>query len=115
MGHFLEKDMPGFMIINEGLEPLKYLIALGIMKLGGPALVPSSFPFPYGNRIITDNPLELVESGDHFPNLRMRYYNDELISLPEYCNPAFVNEKIETGCILGEDILLSSASDQHKA
>lgn len=101
MGHFLEKDMPGFMIINEDLEPLKYLIALGIMKLGAPALVPSSFPFPYGNRIVTDNPLELVESGIHFPNLRMRYYNDEIISLPEYCNPAFVNEKIENGYILG--------------
>lgn len=101
MGHFLEKDMPGFMIIAEGLNPLKYLIALGIMKLGAPALVPSSFPFPYGSRITTDNPLELVESGVHFPNLRMRYYNDEIISLPEYCNPAFVNEKIEDGTVFG--------------
>ena len=101
MGHFLEKDMPGFMIITENLEPLKYLIALGIMKLGAPALVPSSFPFPYGNRIATDNPVELVESGIHFPNLRMRYYNDEIISLPEYCNPAFVNEKIEDGTVFG--------------
>lgn len=101
MGHFLEKDMPGFMIIAESLNPLKYLIALGIMKLGAPALVPSSFPFPYGSRITTDNPLELVESGVHFPNLRMRYYNDEIISLPEYCNPAFVNEKIEDGTVFG--------------
>ncbi|NJD01029.1 MAG: hypothetical protein FIA99_00150 [Ruminiclostridium sp.] len=101
MGHFLEKDMPGFMIITDALEPLKYLIALGIMKLGAPALVPSSFPFPYGNRITTDNPLELVESGVHFPNLRMRYYNGEIISLPGYCNPAFINEKIEKGTFFG--------------
>jgi CO dehydrogenase/acetyl-CoA synthase beta subunit len=101
MGHFLEKDLPGFIIINKDLEPLKYLIALGIMKLGAPALVPSSFPFPYGNRIVTDHHVDLIESGIHFPNLRLRYYKDEVISLPDYCNPAFVNETIETGHVLG--------------
>ena len=101
MGHFLEKDMPGFMIITEDLEPLKYLVALGIMKLGAPALTPSTFPFPYGKRIATDEPAKLVEAGVHFPNLRMRYYNDEVISLPDGCNSAYINESVKEGDIYG--------------
>ena len=101
MGHFLEKDMPGFIIITEDLDPLKYLIALGIMKLGAPALVPPSFPFPYGRRIVTDDPTASVAEGVYFPNLRMRYYNNEIISLPDGCNSAFVNEKICGGITYG--------------
>lgn len=101
MGHFLEKDMPGFMIVTEELPPLKYVVALGIMKLGAPALVPQDFPFPYGNRITTDNPLAMVENGVYFPNLRMRYYKDEVISLPEGCNTAYTNEAVEGGVIYG--------------
>lgn len=101
MGHFLEKDMPGFMIITEGLTPLKYMVSLGIMKLGAPALVPQNFPFPYGNRITTDDPLAIVENGVYFPNLRMRYYKDEVISLPEGCNTAYANEAIKGGIIYG--------------
>jgi CO dehydrogenase/acetyl-CoA synthase beta subunit len=101
MGHFLEKDMPGFMIITEDLDPLKYLISLGIMKLGAPALVPSTFPFPYGMRIVTDEPSILVKEGVRFPNLRMCYYNDEIISLPDGCNSAYVNEDIKEGITYG--------------
>ncbi len=101
MGHFLEKDMPGFMIITEDLEPLKYLVALGIMKLGAPALVPTTFPFPYGRRIVTDDPVRLIEDGVHFPNLRMRYYNDEIIQLPDNCNIAYARETIDEGTTYG--------------
>lgn len=101
MGHFLEKDMPGFMIIAGELTPLKYLTALGIMKLGAPALVPSDFPFPYGRRIVTDDAAILIEQGVHFSNLRMRYYNDEIIELPDGCNIAFANEEIKDGKTYG--------------
>lgn len=101
MGHFLEKDMPGFIIINEDLPPLKYLVALGLMKLGAPAVVPSTFPFPYGNRIVADIIDDKVSRGMSFSNLRIRYYNDEVISLPDFCNPAYGNEKFEKGYVLG--------------
>lgn len=101
MGHFLERDMPGFIIIKESLPPLKYLMALGIMKLGAPAVVPSSFPFPYGNRVVADNTQEIVERGIQFPNLRLRYYNDEVIKLPDYCNPAFSMQKVNAGTVFG--------------
>lgn len=101
MGHFLERDMPGFIIIYKDLNPLKYLIALGLMKLGAPAVVPSTFPFPYGNRVVADNIKDIMERGGHFPNLRQRYFKDEIIALPKYCNPAFADEKIKIGKILG--------------
>jgi CO dehydrogenase/acetyl-CoA synthase beta subunit len=101
MGHFLERDMPGFMIIYRELPALKYMIALGLMKLGAPAVVPSAFPFPYGNRVVADNDDDIVDSGMRFSNLRLRYYKDEVISLPDFCNPAFVNEKIEANCSFG--------------
>jgi CO dehydrogenase/acetyl-CoA synthase beta subunit len=95
MSHFLEEDMPGLIVICEDLPPLKYLITLGLMKLGAPAVVPSTFPFPYGRRVVADNIPDIVDKGSAFPNLRQRYYKDETIHLPDYCNPAFANEKIE--------------------
>ena len=101
MGHFLEKDMPGLIIIYKDLPALKYLITLGLMKLGAPAVVPSTFPFPYGHRVVADDISDIVEKGSHFPNLRQRYYKDEVIRLPDYCNPAFEKEKIETEHHLG--------------
>ncbi|MCL1912506.1 MAG: hypothetical protein FWG10_01155 [Eubacteriaceae bacterium] len=95
MGHFLEKDMPGYILITEDLPALKYIVALGLMKLGAPAVVPSSFPFYYGNRVIADSFDDQLSRGQHFDNLRARYYKDELITLPDYCNPAYVNEEFE--------------------
>jgi acetyl-CoA decarbonylase/synthase complex subunit beta len=94
MGHFLEKDMPGFIIICQDLPPLKYLITLGLMKLGAPAIVPSSFPFPYGYRLVADNTADILKSIANIPNLRQRYFEDEIIRLPVPYNLAFVNEKI---------------------
>ncbi len=101
MGHFLEKDMPGLIIIYKDLPPLKYIIALGLMKLGAPAVVPPTFPFPYGCRVVADTVSDIVEQASRFPNLRQRYYKDEIISLPDYCNPAFEKEKIEAARHLG--------------
>lgn len=95
MGHFLEEDMPGLIVICQDLPPLKYLITLGLMKLGAPAVVPSTFPFPYGRRVVADSIPDIIEKGSAFPNLRQRYYHDEIIRLPDYCNPAFANEKVE--------------------
>ncbi|MFC1717024.1 hypothetical protein ACFL6S_25375 [Candidatus Poribacteria bacterium] len=101
MGHFLEEDMPGLIIINEDLPPLKYLVTLGLMKLGAPAVVPSTFPFPYGYRVVADDLDDIIDKGSQFPNLRQRYYKDEIIRLPDYCNSAFVNQEIEPDRRLG--------------
>jgi acetyl-CoA decarbonylase/synthase complex subunit beta len=86
LGHFLERDLPGLLIVTEDLPPLKYLVTLGLMKLGAPAVVPSSFPFPYGNRVVADSLPDIVRRGGEFPNLRRRYFEDEPISLPAPLN-----------------------------
>lgn len=101
MGHFLEKDMPGLIIIYKNLRPLKYLISLGLMKLGAPAVVPSTFPFPYGYRVVADTVSDIVEQASRFPNLRQRYFKDEIISLPDYCNPACEKEEIQVARHIG--------------
>ncbi len=101
MGHFLERDWPGLLIIAQDLPPLKYLLALGLMKMGAPAVVPPSFPFPYGFRVVADSVAAMVEQGSRFPNLRQRYYRDEVVRLPDYCNPALVHEAFATGRHLG--------------
>ena len=92
--HYLEKDLPGLIFIAGDLPPLKYLIALGLMKLGAPAVVPSSFPFPYGRRVVADNLDEMLERYRSFTNLRTRFHGDEIIRLPEFCNPAYAQETL---------------------
>lgn len=101
MGHFLERDMPGLIFVTEDLPPLKYLVTLGLMKLGAPAVVPSTFPFPYGHRIVADTVPDMLERGSQFENLRQRYFEDEIIALPEPANPAFANETFEPVTRLG--------------
>lgn len=101
MGHYLEDDMPGFIVITEDLPAAKYAVTLGLLKLGAPAIVPSSFPFPYGNRIVADSPPDIVDRGTSFPNLRVKYVGDEVISLPDGCNPALASEAFEPVRILG--------------
>lgn len=101
MGHFLEKDMPGMIIILQDLPPLKYLITLGLMKMGAPAIVPSTFPFPYGYRLVADNIPDILKNITAIPNLRQRYFEDEVIRLPEPCNLAYINEKVQAGSVYG--------------
>ena len=103
MGHFLERDMPGFLAITEDLPPVKYLVTLGLMKLGAPAVVPPTFPFPYGTRVVARTPSEIVERGSRFPNLRQRYYRGEVVELPSFCNPAWASEQFEAETVLGGD------------
>ena len=104
LGHYLEKDMPGVVIIREDLTPLKYLVALGLMKLGAPALVPSTFPFPYGNRVVADTDREILERINGFENLRTKRYGDETISLPEYANTAYAHQEFPVAGRLGGPI-----------
>ncbi|TFG71104.1 MAG: hypothetical protein E4H27_05315 [Anaerolineales bacterium] len=92
MGHFLETDMPGFILVTENLPDLKYLVVLGLMKLGAPAVVPPDYPFPYGNYVVASSPEQALSRGCLFPNLRMRYEENEIIRLPAYCNPAHAQE-----------------------
>ena len=101
LGHFLEADMPGFILITENLPALKYLVVLGLMKLGAPAVVPPDYPFPYGNRTIAGSPEEAGEGCCLFPNLRMLRHEDEVIRLPSFCNPAHAREEFTPAQSIG--------------
>ncbi len=101
MGHFLETDMPGFVLITENLPALKYLVVLGLMKLGAPAVVPPDYPFPYGNYTVANSPEEAVAGGCRFPNLRIRYEENAIIRLPSHCNPAHAQEKFTAASRIG--------------
>ena len=101
LGHFLEKDMPGVVIIRQDLPPLKYLVALGLMKLGAPAIVPSTFPFPYGNRVFADSDEHILQRITGFENLRIKKYGDETLSLPAYANTAYANQEFSAAASLG--------------
>jgi acetyl-CoA decarbonylase/synthase, CODH/ACS complex subunit beta len=105
MGHFLERDMPGFLAVTEDLPPVKYLVTLGLMKLGAPAVVPPTFPFPYGTRVVARTSSEIIERGSRFPNLRQRYYRGEVVELPSFCNPAWGSEQFEAETVRGGDSL----------
>ena len=101
MGHFLETDMPGFVLITENLPALKYLVVLGLMKLGAPAVVPPDYPFPYGNYAVASDPETAVTSSCVFPNLRVRYDENEAIRLPTGCNPAHAQEEFAAATRIG--------------
>jgi acetyl-CoA decarbonylase/synthase complex subunit beta len=101
LGHYLEKDMPGLMVIAGDLPPLKYALALGLMKMGAPAVVPFNYPFPYGNTRRAGTREEILNQAQTFPNLRKKYYKDEVIALPEFCDPAWQNESFEKSLSYG--------------
>ena len=95
LSHFLEGDMPGLLIITQELAPLEYLVALGLMQLGAPAVVPSSFPFPYGYREPADDAEGIIARALNFPNLRRRVYKDESIGLPTPLDAANLHERLD--------------------
>jgi hypothetical protein len=101
LGHFLETDMPGFILITENLPALTYLVVLGLMKLGAPAVVPPDYPSPYGNCTVAASPEEAVESCCLFPNLRILHHENEVIRLPSFCNPAHAREEFTAAQSIG--------------
>jgi acetyl-CoA decarbonylase/synthase complex subunit beta len=102
MSHFLEDDGPGIVIVHgrqPGVEPL---LTLGYMLMGVPAIVPSSFPFAYGNRAVVDSVEGILEECMKFPNLRIIEHEGVKYQLPEYCNPANLGQKFEVSRTLGD-------------
>jgi len=94
IGHFLEEVGPGILIVHGDQSDEESLLTLGCMLLGTPAIVPSTFPFPYGNRLVIDSLDEILEASIQFPNLRVLEYKGETFQLPPYCDPANVRETV---------------------
>lgn len=95
MGHFLEQDMPGAMVVFGEIGPVEGLVLLALMKMGCPAVVDAAFPYDIGPRAVVQNDDEVLEALGGFPNMRVRLFRGEVFSLPEGIDPANRYQKVQ--------------------
>ena len=100
MGHFLERDMPGAMVVLGEIAPIEGLVLLSLMKMGCPAVVDETFPYEIGPRAVARSDEEIVEALGEFPNMRVRMLDGRLLSLPDGADPAYLRERIETARVI---------------
>lgn len=73
VAHFLEEHGPGVVFwLKKHPTPLEEALLLGLMFLGIPAVVPSTFSSPYGHTRRADSPEDMVSQALQFPNLQVR-------------------------------------------
>jgi acetyl-CoA decarbonylase/synthase, CODH/ACS complex subunit beta len=104
MGHFLEQDLPGAMVVRGALGPLEGLVLLALMKLGCPAVVGPDFPYDIGPRAVAEHEDGVLAALGEFPNMRVRIVAGQEISLPQgastaYLRQEFVPQRIVTGLL----------------
>ena len=103
MGHFLRDDLPGVLIVRDGATELESVLALAMMKLGCPGVVPPEFPFEEGYQARVGSDGEALDAIATLPNLRVLEVAGERIALPAYCDPAHAREEFGVGRTLGGD------------
>ena len=87
MGHFLERDMPGAMVVLGEIGPTEGLVLLSLMKMGCPAVVDETFPFEIGPQAVASSDEEVEEALGEFPNMRVRTLGGQMLSLPDGADP----------------------------
>lgn len=95
MGHLLERDMPGAMVVMGEVGPVEGLLLLAIMKMGCPAIVGPEFPYDVGPRAVADSDAQVLEALGSFPNMRIRIVDGKELSLPAGADPAHFEEPIK--------------------
>jgi acetyl-CoA decarbonylase/synthase complex subunit beta len=103
MGHFLEDDLPGALIVRAGATEMECLLALAMMKMGCPAIVPTDFPYEEGRQARTDDDADVLDAIATLPNMRVLEVGGERIALPEFCDPAHAREDFEAATTVGGD------------
>jgi acetyl-CoA decarbonylase/synthase complex subunit beta len=103
MGHFLEDDLPGVLIVRNGATEMECLLALAMMKMGCPAIVPTDFPYEDGRQARTDDDADVLDAIATLPNMRVLEVGGERIALPEFCDPAHAREDFEAATAIGGD------------
>ncbi|MGC9349004.1 MAG: hypothetical protein ACP5JG_12745 [Anaerolineae bacterium] len=112
MGHFLEQDMPGAMVVRGEVGPVEGLLLLALMKMGCPAVVDPQFPYEIGPRAVATTDDEVFAALGRFPNMRVRVLGGESYVLPEGADPTYLRERVEPIRILqGRLQLRPSASE----
>ncbi len=94
LGHFLEADMPGAMVVLGEIGPVEGLVLLSLMKLGCPAIVGPDFAYDLGPKAVARDDAEVLEALLALPNMRVRSAAGETVSLPEPADPAHVGEEV---------------------
>jgi acetyl-CoA decarbonylase/synthase complex subunit beta len=100
MGHFLERDMPGGMVVRGQIGTVEGLVLLALMKMGCPAVVDAGFPYDIGPRAVARTEDEVLEALGGFPNMRVRVVGGEVIALPEGADPAYAREEFTPARVL---------------
>lgn len=95
MGHFLEQDMPGGMVLLGDVGPVEGLVLLSLMKLGCPAVVGPEFAYDVGPRAVAHSPDQVLAAFAAFPNMRVRRLDGRSLTLPDGADPAHLREKVQ--------------------
>ncbi len=101
MGHLLEEDLPGVLIVRGRCSELECVLAMAMMKLGCPAVVPHDFPFEEGRQARVHTEEEALNAIATLPNMRVREQEGVRTALPDYCNPARAKEPFEAASTIG--------------
>jgi acetyl-CoA decarbonylase/synthase, CODH/ACS complex subunit beta len=94
--HFIEDHTPGLIICRGKMSDLEITLALMAMKMGVPAIVPRSFPLPFGKQLQADSLEEIGEAVTAFPNIRRALDHPNLVDYPDYVDPEHVKDTIES-------------------
>ena len=95
MSHFLERDMPGAMVVRGEIRPFEGLVLLALMKMGCPAVVDTNFPYEIGPRAVAKTDDEVLKALGEFPNMRVRIVDGKEFSLPGAADPVYLRETIK--------------------
>ncbi len=99
---FIQEDGPAVMfLLKEELSPVEKALFLGGLYLGIPAVVPTSFPLPYGNVLRADDPQSMVTEALSLSNLRLRRRLRFQVNIPYNFDSTFTSEEIEEGPSIG--------------
>jgi CO dehydrogenase/acetyl-CoA synthase beta subunit len=100
MGHFLEQDMPGAVVVCGQIGAVEGLVLLELMKMGCPAVVDTGFPFDVGPRAVARTDDDILEALWSFPNMRVRLFKGEVIALPPGADSSYARETFTPGRVI---------------
>lgn len=95
LGHFLEADMPGAMIVMGAVGSVEGLVLLSLMKMGCPAIVGPEFAYEMGPKAVARDDAEALEALLALPNMRVQSSAGDTVALPEPADPAHAREEID--------------------
>ncbi len=102
MTHFIDEHCPGLLVCSDELNDIELTLSLAAMRLGVPAIVPSSYPFPLGKVIKADRPEDIRDSATLFPNIRRLLDVPEIPALPAYCDPSNRSREFDSSAVWGD-------------